>query len=235
MSPAPRPQVTGPSQETRLTAFQAAGMIRRWRRGGRSGQYTVTTVRGTELELRSPREAYVFCNGIGALLEAPEPLVLSGVSASFDADELELLVRIAVDERPPGPQERELLARATKLVDFEHAVGEQRGRLWGCYDATRVNDVLAPVGAAAGLELGCLWELHDAAGFHGTPSILTIERGRLRELSPLATRWLTGDPGDSLTPLLPGEVSTWVGQSTGVAIRALAHHDGLHNYAERKE
>jgi hypothetical protein len=240
MSQAARRPSGASFQETRLDAFVAAKLLESWRRKpGRPSRYLVTTKRLVEFELGSPREVQVFCNGLSALSGTQDPLILLGVSASFDAEELEVLVRIAaivdVDERELTTSDRELLGRLTQLLTFERLAGHLRGALHADYDAELANAVLAAVSASAGLMLVCVWEVHDGDGLHGSPALLILRRGQLRELKPLVRRWLTGRPDHPATPQCLGEVSTWTGATYELPVKSLPYYDGEHNYAIRDE
>lgn len=115
-------------------------------------------------------------------------------------------------------------------VEMAQTFASVRGCMAGRCDPRVLNKDLGVLGAAAGLNLACVWDSHDSAGTGGNARLYVVDDdGQMREPAGNLREWLS-DPGSAVSPGNPG---TWTGPPAGFTVGDLPYHDGACNYAKQ--
>ena len=133
------------------------------------------------------------------------------------------LVWVPDAENPTALSERPTLALDPQL----------RGSMINGYDNDRINRILGRISDVSGLEVICLWDLHDHTGLGGDSDYHVVIDGRLHCLGGELAAWLNSEPDDPSAPITHGIPADWIGAPTDITVADLPYHDDFHNYAAR--
>lgn len=180
---------------------------------------------------------------------------LSGISSTFDPDDIECLVRTAAEavhgrfedlsdkqlavavqayeqlqdemsRHDPATAEARRRAVIDSAAKTFTADETMRGAMAQGYTPDQVEAVLGYLGERSGLHLVCVWDFHDTFGFGGNSSFYIEADGYFHDLVGDLWGWLNRPGGDPDAPATPGHPHDWVGvMSTEVAMSDIEFTD----------
>jgi hypothetical protein len=108
------------------------------------------------------------------------------------------------------------------------ALDDYAGRFRYGYDSDDINKVFETIQALTRVDLICVWDYFDDAGYGGDSQFYVVDGDATYELAGDLWPWLSA--GTDEAPNGPGSVASWKGGRTPFAYTELSG-DGSRNYA----